>query len=70
MLDDICEVGKDKMKALPDTDLGSWKRAVTTSMVHGIYMGFSAKTAHLSFANFSPVLSYGMVMPLCVVVTL
>ena len=31
MLDEICEIGKDEMKAIADTELGCWKRAVTTS---------------------------------------
>ena len=31
MLDDVCEMGKEEMKSLPDDQLGSWKRAVTTS---------------------------------------
>ena len=31
MLDTICEIGKDEMKALPSEQLGSWERAVTTS---------------------------------------
>ena len=31
MLDSICELGKDEMKALPTGQLGSWERAVTTS---------------------------------------
>ena len=31
MLDEVCELGKDEMKALPSDKLGSWQRAVTTS---------------------------------------
>ena len=31
MLDEVCELGKDDMKALPSENLGSWQRAVTTS---------------------------------------
>ena len=29
-LDNVCKVAKDEMKAKPDHELGSWKRAVTT----------------------------------------
>ena len=31
MLDEVCELGKEEMKALPSDKLGSWQRAVTTS---------------------------------------
>ena len=31
MLDEVCELGKEEMKALPSDQLGSWERAVTTS---------------------------------------
>ena len=31
ILDDVCEDGKVEMMALPSSQLGSWKRAVTTS---------------------------------------
>ena len=31
MLDEVCELGKDDMKALPSENLGSWQCAVTTS---------------------------------------
>lgn len=31
MLDEVCELGKQEMKKLPDDQIGSWKRAVTTS---------------------------------------
>lgn len=30
-LDEVCELGKEEMKGLKDDQLGSWKRAVTTS---------------------------------------
>lgn len=28
---DICELGKEEMKTLPDEQLGSWHRAITTA---------------------------------------
>ena len=31
MLDEICEEAKDEMKTMPSSELGSWKKAVTTS---------------------------------------
>ena len=31
MLDEMCELAKQDMKALPESELGSWKRAVTTA---------------------------------------
>ena len=31
ILEELCELGKEDMKALPTTQLGSWARAVTTS---------------------------------------
>lgn len=30
ILDEICELGKEEMKHLPSTELGSWEKAVTT----------------------------------------
>ena len=75
MLDEICEIGKDEMKAIADTELGCWKRAVTTSDGAWHIRGFFSQNStfvirHSSFAIFSPVLSCGMVMLPCVVVTL
>ena len=31
MLDEVCELGKESMKALPGEQIGSWAKAVTTS---------------------------------------
>ena len=31
MLDEMCEIARQEMKALPESELGSWKRAVTTA---------------------------------------
>ena len=31
ILDEMCDEEKERMKAIPDGDLGSWKRAVVTS---------------------------------------
>ena len=31
ILCNMCEQAKEEMKALPDSDIGSWKRAVTTA---------------------------------------
>ena len=31
VLDELCEIAKQEMKALPESELGSWKRAVTTA---------------------------------------
>ena len=52
MLDDICEVGKDEMKALPDTDLGSWKRVVTTSDGVWHIRGFFSRNSTFVIRNF------------------
>ena len=52
MLDDICEVGKDEMKALLDTDLGSWKRVVTTSDGVWHIRGFFSRNSTFVIRNF------------------
>ena len=31
ILDEVCELGKEEMKYLPSTQLGSWEKAVMTS---------------------------------------
>ena len=47
MLDEVCELGKDDMKALPSENLGSWQRAVTTSDGCWHIQGFFPRIAHL-----------------------
>ena len=45
MLDEVCELGKESMKALPDEQIGSWAKAVTTSDGVGKFAGFFPKIA-------------------------
>lgn len=43
MLDEICELAKQDMKEMSCSELGSWKRAVTTSDDAGIFEDFFPK---------------------------
>ncbi len=51
MLDEICEMGKD-MKVLPETELSSWKRAVTTSDGAWHICGFFSQNSTFVVRNF------------------
>ena len=51
MLDEVCEIGKEEMQALPSTQLGSWKRAVTTSDGCWHIRGFFSQNATFVIRN-------------------
>ena len=52
ILDEVCEDGKVEMMALPSSQLGSWKRAVTTS--DGCWQVFLARTTHQELSHRCP----------------
>ena len=57
ILDEAYDLGKDDMKSIPNSELGSWERVVTTS--DGCWhISFSAKTVHSSSEITSLVLYY------------
>lgn len=51
MLDEVCELGKEEMKGLKDDQLGSWKRAVTTSDGCWHIRGFFSQNATFIIRN-------------------
>ena len=51
ILDDICELGKQEMKDLPSSTLGSWNRAVTTSDGCWHIRGFFSQNCTLVIRN-------------------
>ena len=61
MLDEICEIGKDEMKAIADTELGCWRRAVTTSDGAWHIHGFFSQNSTFVIRNFltGAILWYG-----------
>lgn len=52
ILDEICESAKSDMKALPTTQLGSWKRAVTTSDGCWHIRGFFSQNSTFIIRNY------------------
>ena len=52
ILDEVCELGKADMKALPSSQLGSWDRAVTTSDGCWHIRGFFSQNSTFVIRNF------------------
>ncbi|XP_070548445.1 uncharacterized protein [Ptychodera flava] len=52
MVDEVCESAKDEMKALPDDQIGSWKRAITTSDGAWLTRGSFSKNFSFTVRNF------------------
>ena len=52
MLDEWCEVAKNEMKAMDQSNLGSWKRAVTTADGTWQTRGYHSKNATFSIRNY------------------
>ena len=52
MLDEVCEIAKQEMKAKREDELGSWKRAVTTADGTWQTRGWHSKNATFSIRNY------------------
>ena len=52
MLNEWCEVAKNEMKAMDQSNLGSWKRAVTTADGTWQTRGYHSKNATFSIRNY------------------
>lgn len=52
MVDDMCEEAKNEMKAMDQSLLGSWSRAVTTADGTWLTRGFHSKNATFSIRNY------------------
>lgn len=52
MVDEMCEEGKEGMKSLDPTELGSWKRAVTSADGAWMIRGFHSSNAMFSIRNY------------------
>ena len=52
MVDEVCEEAKKQMKAMPDGELGSWKRAVTCADGTWQTRGWHSKNATFSISNY------------------
>ena len=52
ILDEVCELGKEEMKSLPSTQLGSWEKAVTTSDGCWHIRGFFSQNSTFVIRNY------------------
>ena len=52
MVNDMCEREKKRMKAMDQTELGSWNRAVTSADATWMTRGFHSKNATFSIRNY------------------
>ena len=52
MVDEVCEEAKKQMKAMPDGELGSWKRAVTCADGTWQTRSWHSKNATFSIRNY------------------
>ena len=52
VLDEICEMGKSEMKRKPPSELGSWKKAVTTSDGCWLIRGHHSQCCTFAIINF------------------